>query len=52
VLEMEKLNLEIVQQGSLASVTVEPTIRDQIVAAQKENKGIVHIKEKVRSGKV
>jgi hypothetical protein len=44
--EMEKLNLEIVQQGSLASVTIESTIRDQIVVAQEENKGIVHIKGK------
>jgi hypothetical protein len=30
---------------------VESTIRDQIIAAQKENKGIVHIKEKVRKEK-
>ena len=49
--EMEKLNMEIIQQGSLTNITVESTIRDQIVAAQKENKGIAHIKERVRNGK-
>jgi hypothetical protein len=46
--EIEKLDIEIVQQGSLANITIESTIWDQIIAAQKENKGICHIKEKVR----
>jgi hypothetical protein len=31
---------------------MESTIQDQIIATQKENKGIVHIKEKVRKEKV
>jgi hypothetical protein len=35
----------------VANITVESTIRDQIIVAQKENKGIVHIKEKVRKEK-
>ena len=49
--EMEKLNVEIFQQGSLTNITVESTIRDQIIADQKENKGIAHIKERVRNRK-
>jgi hypothetical protein len=49
--EIEKLGIEIVQQSSVANITVESTIRDQIIVAQKENKGIVHIKEKVRKEK-
>ena len=49
--EMEKLNVEVIQQGSLTNITVESTIRDQIIAAQKENKGIVHIKERVKMEK-
>ena len=48
---MEKLNVEVIQQGSLTNITVESTIPDQIIAAQKENKGIVHIKERVKNGK-
>jgi hypothetical protein len=49
--ELERLNIEIVQQGSLNNITVESTIKDQIIAAQKSNKGIGHIKEKVRNKK-
>ena len=49
--EMEKLNLEIVQHGTLANITVESTIQIQIVAAQKGNKGIAHIKDRVMTGK-
>ena len=49
--EMEKLNIEIIRQGSLTNIIVESTIRDQIIATQKENKGIAHIKERVRKGK-
>jgi hypothetical protein len=44
--ELEKLNIEIVQQGQLTNVTVESTIKDQIVFAQRTNSGITHIKEK------
>ena len=49
--EMEKLNVEVIQQGSLTNITVEATIQDQIIAAQKENKGIAHIKERIKNGK-
>jgi len=48
---MENLNLGIIQQGTLANITVESTILSQIVAAQKENKGIAHIGERVVTGK-
>ena len=49
--EMEKLNVKVIQQGSLTNKIVEANIRDQIIAAQKENKGIAHIKERVQNGK-
>ena len=42
--EMEKLNLTIVSEGTLANVTLTPTLRDQIVDAQKNNAGM----EKIR----
>jgi hypothetical protein len=48
--ELEKLNIEIVQQGQLTNVTVESTIKDQTVSAQRKNSRIAHIKEKVRTG--
>ena len=31
--EMEKLNVEVIQQGSLPNIIVEANIRDQIIAA-------------------
>jgi hypothetical protein len=48
--ELEKLNIDIVQQGQLTNVTVESTIKYQIISAQKKNSGIAHIKERVRTG--
>jgi hypothetical protein len=48
--DLEKLNIEIVQQGQLTNVTVESIIKDQIISAQRKNSGIAHIKEKVRTG--
>ena len=48
---MEKLNVEVIQQGSLTNIIVETTIRDQVIAAQKENKGVAHIKEKSQEWK-
>jgi hypothetical protein len=48
---MEKLNIEMVSQGTLANITVESTIQSQIVAAQKGNKRIAHIRERVITGK-
>jgi hypothetical protein len=50
--EIEKLGIEIVQQGSVANINVETTIRDKIISSQKENKGIVYIKEKLERKKV
>jgi hypothetical protein len=48
--ELERLNIEIVQQGQLTNVTVESTMKDQIISTQRKNSGIAYIKEKVRSG--
>ena len=48
---MEKLSIGVIPQGSLTNITVEATIQDQIIAAQKENKGIAHIKERIKDGK-
>jgi hypothetical protein len=45
--ELEKLNIEIVQQGQLTNVTVESTIKDQIISAQRKNSGIATSKKKL-----
>ena len=42
--EMEKLNLVMIAEGTLTNITLAPTLRDQIVDAQKNKIGI----EKIR----
>jgi hypothetical protein len=42
--EMMKLNLEIIPQGSLSHLSVEATLRDNIILAQQHDKGVRIIK--------
>ena len=49
-LEILKLNLEIVPQGSLNHIAVEPTLHDSIIMAQLHDEGIKIIKEKLSQG--
>ena len=45
--EMEKLNLAIVAEGTLTNVTLTPTLRDQIVAAQKNDVAMDKIRQRL-----
>jgi hypothetical protein len=47
---MRKLNLEIIPQGSLNHLSVEATLKDNIVLAQQHNKGVRIIKQKLAQG--
>jgi hypothetical protein len=49
--EMKRMNLGIIQHGTIANLILESAIQSQIVDAQKVNKGIAHIKERVEAGK-
>ena len=42
--EMEKMNLTMVSEGTLANLTLTPTLRDHIIAAQKNNVGMGKIR--------
>ena len=42
--DMEKLNLGVFLQGTVLNLELVPTLREQIVAAQRNDKGITHIK--------
>jgi hypothetical protein len=42
--EMRKLNLEIIPQGNLNHLSIETTLRDNIILAQRHDKGIRIIK--------
>ena len=45
--EMEKMNLAIVAEGTLANIILTPTLRDQVIAAQKDNIGIEKIRQRL-----
>jgi hypothetical protein len=47
---MRKLNLEIVLQGDLNHLSVEATLRDDIVLAQQHSEGVGIIKQKLTQG--
>jgi hypothetical protein len=49
--EMEKLNLGIVQQGTLTHLKLESVILQRIIDAQKVNKGMKYIHEKLEADK-
>jgi hypothetical protein len=48
--EMSKLNLEIVPQGSLNHIAIEPILQDSIVMAQQHDKGVQMIKQQLAQG--
>ena len=45
--EMEKMNLVMVSEGTLANLTLTPTLRDHIIAAQKNNVGMEKIRQRI-----
>jgi hypothetical protein len=48
--EMRKLNLEIVPQGDLNHLSVEATLKNDIVLAQQRSKGVRIIKQEITQG--
>jgi hypothetical protein len=48
--EMRKLSLEIVPQGSLNHIAVEPILQDSIIMAQLHDKGVKIIKQQLAQG--
>jgi hypothetical protein len=48
--EMEKLNLGMVQQGTLSQLKLESVLLQRIIDAQKDNEGMKHLREKIRAG--
>jgi hypothetical protein len=49
--EMGKLNLEMIPQGTLNYISVEPTLHDQVIIAQLNDEGVKIIKQKLSQGK-
>ncbi|WVZ89908.1 LOW QUALITY PROTEIN: hypothetical protein U9M48_036256 [Paspalum notatum var. saurae] len=49
--EMDEIEMPIEQHAELYSLIIEPTIKDQIIVAQKQDKGMAHIREEVNEKK-
>ena len=45
--EMERMNLAMVSEGTLVNLTLAPTLRDHIIAAQKNNVGMEKIRQRL-----
>jgi hypothetical protein len=50
--EMEKLNLGMIQQGTLNQLKLESILLQKIIDAQRSDEGMKHIHEKLKAGKV
>jgi hypothetical protein len=48
---MEKLNLGMIQQGTLNQLQLESVLLQRVIDAQKNDEGIKHIHEKIEAGK-
>ena len=48
--ELEKLSLEMIPQGTLNQILVQTSLREQIVIAQAQDKGVKTIKQKLQEG--
>jgi hypothetical protein len=49
--EMEKLNLGMIQHGSLTQLKLESVLLQRTIGAQRTDKGMKHIHEKIEAGK-
>ena len=49
--EMEKLNLGMIQHGTLNQLKLESVLLQRIMDAQKDNEGMKHIHEKIKAGR-
>ena len=48
--EMEGMNLGMLAQGTAMNLELMPTLREQIIAAQRNDKAIAHIKQRLKNG--
>jgi len=48
--ELEELNLGMITHGAVLNLELVPTLREQIIAAQHDDKGIAHIRRRLKNG--
>ncbi|WVZ53011.1 LOW QUALITY PROTEIN: hypothetical protein U9M48_004004, partial [Paspalum notatum var. saurae] len=49
--DMDEIEMPTEQHAELYSLIIEPTIKDQIIAAQKQDKGMAHIRDEINERK-
>ncbi|WVZ89090.1 hypothetical protein U9M48_035544, partial [Paspalum notatum var. saurae] len=49
--EMDEIEMPTEQHAELYSLIIEPTIKDQIISAQKQDKGMAHIRDEINERK-
>src|SRR5438128_8647610 len=47
---MEELNLGMLPQGTVSSLELVPTLKEQIIAAQRNDEGVAHVKRRLEDG--
>src|SRR5438132_7432672 len=47
---MEELNLRMLLQGTVSNLELVPTLKEQIIAAQRNDEGVTHIKRRLEDG--
>ena len=50
--DMERLNLEMFLQGTVMNLELVPALREQIITAQRNDKGIAHIRRRLGNDKI
>ena len=50
--ELEELNLRMITHGAVSNLELVLTLREQIIAAQHDDKGIAHIRRRLKNGEV
>ncbi|WVZ80724.1 hypothetical protein U9M48_028180, partial [Paspalum notatum var. saurae] len=48
--ELERMNLGIIQHGQLSNVTLDTTLGEQIIVAQKKDVGMEHLRKRIAEG--
>ena len=50
--ELEGLNLEMLTHGAMLNLELVPTLREQIITAQRNDKGIAHIRRRLGNDEI
>ena len=50
--EMEELNIRMLPHGTVSNLELVPALREQIITTQRNDKGIAHIRRRLRNDEI